>query len=250
MAIREINQTTYEFNVEAPTMLLYGGPGSGKTRFLGTMPKVYIVSLDHGLKGLKLAGFKFDGVEVDTYDELEQVIDEILLGTRAQQAMSFGLDHLTMVTDLSATKRKLRDAAPNMKRSIWGTISDDVRIINKKFLDIAYKRNAPVCVVAHQQIEKDELLGNVMGLPDTVGKFATNVGGLFDMYLYARQETTPVNGQWIPTWKISTVNYMQFQAKDRTGILDVEETNDFPVFIDKIRARVAEIKASEGGTNA
>lgn len=245
MAIKDISSSTYDYKIEALTILNYGPPGSGKTWFAGTMPKVYILSLDKGLKGLKLAGKQFDGCEVDTLDELYKVIEEIIQGKRAKDCKSFVLDHLTEVTDLAITHTGLRTKDNKLKRSTWGEIADHARIVTRKFLDIAAVRNVPVCVIAHQQIEKNELTGNIIGLPATVGKFAEQIGGFFDMYLYSRQDLKPVNGNWIPSWTVSTVNYLEFQAKDRTGTLDVTEPNDFPTLMAKIQARMEQVKQGE-----
>lgn len=245
MAIRDISSATYDFEIEGMTILVYGQPGSGKTWFLGSMPKVYIISLDKGLKGLKLAGRDFDGCEVDTLEDLYRVIDEIIQGKRAKNAKSFALDHLTEVTDLAITSTGLRDKPNNLKRQTWGEIADHAKIVSRKFLDIAAVRKVPVCIAAHQQVEKNDLTGNILGLPSTVGKFAGQVGGFFDMYLYARQELLPVDGDWIPTWTISTVNYQEFSAKDRTGTLDVTEPNDYPTLIAKVRERMEQVKKGE-----
>ena len=242
MAIREISNSTYDYNAKALTFLIYGAPGSGKSYFIGTMPNVYIVSLDRGLLGLTLAGKKFNGCEVDTLDELNAVIDEILNGTRGKGAGAFALDHLTEVTELGIRKTNLREKAGKLKRSTWGEISDHVRIIVRKFADIARVRGVPICVAAHQQLDKDEVSGNILGTPDTVGKFAQSVGGFFDVYLYARQQLEWNAGKQVPKWTVSTVDYLQFQAKDRTTVLDIEEPNDFPTLQNKVLKRLEETK--------
>lgn len=245
MPIRDISNQTYEFDIEALTILIYGPPGSGKSYFMGTMPNVYIVSLDKGLKGLVLNGKTFSGCEVDTLNELYLVIDEIIQGKRGKGAGAFALDHLTAVTDLGIEHTGLRDKPNTHKRSTWGEIADHVRMVVRKFLDIAAVRKVPVCIAAHQQIEKNELSGNIIGTPNTVGKLAETIGGFFDMYLYSRQETVARDGEWVPEWNVSTVNYQEFQAKDRTGTLNVKEVNNFPALITKVRNRLEQIKKGE-----
>lgn len=245
MAVRDISSNSYDFDVEAITILLYGAPGSGKTWFIGTMPDVYIVSLDKGLKGLRLAGMQFDGCEVDTLDELYQVIDEIIRGNRGKGAKAFALDHLTEVTELAINHTGLRSKPNSHKRAVWGEIADHARMVTRKFVDIAAVRKVPVCVTAHQQIDKNELSGNILGLPSTVGKLAETVGGFFDMYLYARSDVVPKDGDWIPEWTVSTVNYREFSAKDRTGTLDITEPNNFPTIMNKVRERLEQVKKGE-----
>jgi hypothetical protein len=245
VAIHEISNSTYEFNADALSIMIYGEPGSGKSYFMGTMPDVYIVSLDHGLLGLTLAGKKFDGCEVDTLDELNQVVDEILNGKRGKNAGAFALDHLTEVTELGINKAKLREVSGNMKRSKWGEIADHARMIVRKFVDIASVRKVPICVAAHARLEKNELSGNVLGLPDTVGALRATVGGFFDMYLYAKQELEWDAGVQVPKWTVSSVNHLEFGAKDRTGTLNVVEPNDYPTLYARVKERVEALKAGE-----
>ena len=245
VAITEISNETYDYNVDALRIMIYGPPGSGKTWFIGTMPDVYIIALDPGLIGLQLAEKKFKGVMVDTYDELLQVVDEIINGKRGQTAKSFALDHLGEVTTLSAVKRDLRNQPNKLKQSTWGAISDDVRMAMRKFLDIASVRRVPVCVAAHQRIDKNELTKDIIGSPDTVGKFSQQVGGLFDVFLYSLQQIEWKEGQQVPRWFVSTVDHLEFRAKDRTGQLLLEEPNDYQTLYAKIKARADEIKEKQ-----
>ena len=250
MPIVEISDTTYKFNVDALTIMIYGPPGAGKTWFIGSMPNVYIISLDRGLLGLKLGGKKFHGCTVDTLAELNLVIDEILAGKRGKEAGSFALDHLTEVTELGVVAKDLRNAAGNLKRGIWGAISDEVRMVVRKFIDIPDVRGVPVCVAAHQKIEKNELTKNVLGSPDTVGKFAMTVGGFFDLYLYARQELEWDAGVQKAKFTVSTVDYLEFQAKDRTGQLNLVEPNDYDTLYAKIKARAEQLEKEKGEVHA
>lgn len=242
MAIEEFNLSQYDYSLLGLKILMYGPPGSGKTWFIGTMPGVYIVSLDKGLIGLRLAGVVADGCTVDTFDELQQVVSEIAAGTRAPKAKAIALDHLSAVTDLAVTSVKMKTGKKAMDRSTWGTVADYVRMLTKQFADIADIRNVHVCVAAHEKIEKNEIIGSVLGTPDTVGKFAMSVGGLFDLYLYSRQEVGWEAGKQVESFTVNTVDYQEFKAKDRTGVLETTEPNDFPIIYAKIKERIESLK--------
>jgi hypothetical protein len=246
MAVKEVSNNAYDFDAQAPAILGYGPPGSGKTWFLGTMPKNYIFTTDkRGLMTLKFSGKTFNGVTVDTLDELNAVLDEALAGTRAKDAGSFGLDHISEITELAVKKVGLREAPSTHKRSKWGEVSDHVRMITRKFIDLSVKRKVPVCAVAHQRMDKDEFTQNIIGSPDTVGKFSQTIGGFFDLFLYFKQDLEWDAGKQIKKFTVSTINYLQFQAKDRTSTLDVVEPNDFPTMYAKIMARLEELKEGQ-----
>ena len=77
-----------------------------------------------------------------------------------------------------------------------------------------------------------------------------SVGGHFDIYLYALQELEWSNGEQKPKFTVSTVDHMEFQAKDRTGQLNIVEPNDYPTLYAKIKARAEELKKEKGEVHA
>lgn len=242
MGIEEFRKEDLDFNINGLKFLLYGAPRSGKTWFIGTMEDPYIICLDKGLIGLQLAGKTPRGCTVDTFEDLEEVIAEIAGGVRAKDASAIALDHLSAVSDLVTNYVKRRASKSTMDRSTWGIAADHVRMFVNSFVDIADIQNKHVCMTAHQKIEKNDVIGSVLGTPDTIGKFAMSVGGLFDLYLYCMQEVVWKDGDEKVEWKVRTANFEAFTAGDRTGVLDVNEPNDFPTIYKKIKDRVDALK--------
>lgn len=231
MAVTQID-TSFNYD-EKTSILLYGPPGSGKTWFGGHMPKNFFISLDkNGTIGLKRHGIPFEGVEVDTYEDVQNVIYDIGMGKRARGRETLVLDHLGLLGEACLNKALIESNKKRADLNVWGITVDHLRLILKQLLDL--QKNFHILVLAHEQIEKNEVRGGVFGTPHTIGKFAYHVGGMFDLFLYAEQEVTWKNGNQVPQWLIHTIDYLDFKAKDRLGVLDVVEPNDAEALLGKI----------------
>jgi hypothetical protein len=57
---------------------------------------------------------------------------------------------------------------------------------------------------------------------------------MFDLFLYANQEVQYKNGEKIRMWSLYTMDFEEFKAKDRLGVLDVVESSDPQVLLNKI----------------
>lgn len=227
-----------DFNLKT---LVYGAPGTGKTWFGSTHPKPYFIAKDKNLLGLAAAGKNIDYVFVDTYEDVELVIQQIHNGQRAQQARSIIFDNLTFMTDAIVETVKKRHGggkvnATGMNKELWGVASDYVKQLMHQFLKLADKFH--ICMIAHEQIEKEELTGGVYGNPATIGKQAYHIGGYFDLFLYSRQLVTWESGKQVKDYKLNTVKFGNFNAKDLIGVLDSEEPNEFDVIYQKVKSAI------------
>lgn len=241
MAIHEGNTKDMNIDNIKFKILAYGPPGSGKTFFGATMPKPYFIVLDRGLKGLAVRGEAVPYVEVDTYEDVMQVLAEIGSGRRAADCESIVLDHLTELTPLviDSTLRGARKEDMNM--GLWGVAKDKLRVLIHQLTnlsdDSSMAKRFHTLMISHESVEKNELRGGVWGIPNTIGQFAYQVGGWFDLFLYFHQEVTWNNGKQIPSWKMNAVKYVDFEAKDRLGILEPTEENNFQVIIDRFKEK-------------
>jgi hypothetical protein len=220
----------WEMNI---SILSYGPPGSGKTRFAATMPDPYFISLDGGLKGLAVLGLKIPYVAVETYSDMVQVINEIKIGKRAVGRKSIIFDHLSEATDPIVRDVLGETSKKRMDLNTWGIAVDKLKYLVKSFVDLNTKFH--INMIAHEQVEKDEIRGEIMGTPATIGKFAQSIGGMFNLFLYHQQNAQHVAGKQVPTFKIHTVSYGFFKAKDQLGVLDTIEDNDFNIIISKLK---------------
>lgn len=241
MAIREGNTKDMDITNMKFKILAYGPPGSGKTYFGSTMPKPYFIAIDRGLKGLAVRKEAVPYVEVDTYEDIITVLAQIKAGTRAQGCESIVIDHLTELSPL-VVEATLRGANKRvMDQGLWGVAKDKLRVLVHDLTalsdDTTLNKRFHTLMISHEQIEKNDIRGGIWGTPATIGKFAYDVGGWFDLFLYFRQDVEWKNGKQIPTWNMHTIQYVDFVAKDRLSILNTVEKNDFQVIVDRFKEK-------------
>lgn len=209
------------------SIFLYGATGSGKTRFLGTMPDPYLILTERPPKGLAIAGVDVPFVEVESFSDIITVLNQIVSGTRAKDRKSIGFDSLSNLTYI-LVKDVLKETGKSiMDLHSWGIVSGRVKdiiiLLTKEVI-----RTHHICMTAKEQLIKDELSGSVIGLPETVGKNAHTVPGEFDYVFYAYQTINRVAGKKVPSWQMDTIIYQgRYAAKDCSGKLDQTVPNNF-----------------------
>ncbi len=172
-------------------------------------------------------------VEFDTFDDLQKIIIDIKMGTRAKGRESIILDDLTQLTPLVTAYTLEVVGKKRMDRSTWGIAVDHLRILIKSFNDL--EANFHIALLSGSCFEKDDNAGMIWQVPDTIGKFAFSIGGLYDEVFFSRQTSKYMNGRMRPVWQLHTINCLEEQAKaeDRSGTLDMVEPNNFNVIFDK-----------------
>jgi hypothetical protein len=215
------------------THLTYGPAGSGKTWLGYTYPKHLFVCTEEGLLNFELNKKEVPFIAVPDYNALIQVLPTII-GT-GNQYQSIILDSLTEVTTIVADQAR-REASKSitakMDRNTWGIAVDKLRIFVRELLSLKVTHN--IVVIARSVVEKDEVLGDIVAMPDTIGKFAQSISGYFDLFTYQEAATQWQNGVASAKWNMHTVQFGRFPAKDRTGRLLALEPNDYSVFSPKI----------------
>lgn len=120
-----------------------------------------------------------------------------------------------------------------MDRNTWGIAVDHLRMTVKSFNDLEAKFH--VALLSGACFEKDDNAGMIWQVPDTIGKFAFSVGGLYDEVFFSRQTSRYADGEMRPIWQLHTIDCLEEQAKakDRSGTLNMVEPNEFNVIADK-----------------
>lgn len=164
---------------------------------------------------------------------MQKIVIDIGLGTRAKDRKSIILDDLTHITPLVVDYTLRTVGKKRMDRNTWGIAVDHLRMLVKAFNDLEAKFH--VALLSGACFEKDDNAGMIWQVPDTIGKFAFSLGGLYDEVFFARQTSTYLDGQMRPIWQLHTINCPEEKAKaeDRSGTLNMIEPNNFDVIFEK-----------------
>ena len=220
-------------------ILAYGASGAGKTRFGGTMPGPrYWFNFEENNIVTLLA----NSVEAD-YDNYDEKPDSKSSGyTRivakiielkahcpyktivVDNGMGFYkaiFDHILKLNNLEVAR--IQD---------WGQSGDR----NKNLLKEICRLPCHVLVNFHEQLEKDETLGRVVGRIAIPGKFQPDeLPGMFNMFLHFKIQ--PQAGKE-PKRVIATTPDSLWPAGDKYGALDPIEEPDFNILWGKIEKKL------------
>jgi len=225
---KDIDLSSVRFKI-----LAYGPPGAGKTYFSSTAPKPYFISTDMGLNGLAVRGLEVPYVHVETWHDVVSAVEQIHSGRRAQGCETIVIDHFTDLTPLVKDATMSEANKSTMNEGLWAVAKDKLRNLVHTFTSLSDKKGLHTIIIAHEKVEKNELRGGIWGTPNTIGQFSYQMGGWFDLYLYFRQEVRWQNGKQSPSWSMHSVNYVDFVAKDRLGILEPTENNTFDTIMER-----------------
>lgn len=134
-------------------VLVYGGPGTGKTPLCATAPNPIILSAESGLLSLRQCNPPVPYIVIRNLPELEDVYRWCYGSHEARQFYTVCLDSISEVMEvlLEGEKKKTKDP-----RKAYGTLIDEGLKIARGFRDLPSKC---VVVVAKQEYVKDDSNG-------------------------------------------------------------------------------------------
>lgn len=231
----EINENIIELDQPHATpafnrILLMGDSGTGKTHFIGTMPSPFICDFDRGtstLRGKKVKVLPFAMTEWKDFKA------EVLAwrGGPQYDCATFCVDSLTMAADAAMThvlKKNNREAGqPTI--ADWGEAIREVKDV------LGYITTLPchVVVTAHQELVKDELLGDLQYRPLIFGKdLPARLGIWFDDVFKTVVQTSITGGKQVSAYRLQVKPDMRNQMiKSRMNtdgkIFDMYEDPDY-----------------------
>lgn len=204
-------------------ILCYGGAGAGKTTLCKTVPNAVIISAESGL--LSLRDTEIPVIEIKTLGDLYEAFNIVLAGD-GQSFEWVCLDSLSEIAEVILAHEKGLSKDP---RKAYGELYDQMMPLVKAFRDLPGRN---VYMSAKMQRDKDDLTGAMLYAPMMPGqKVGQGLPYLFDEVFALRVERDAEGklGRWL-----QTARDLQYEAKDRSGALDLYEPPDLGAIASKI----------------
>jgi len=247
--MNELNLT--EVQPDIKKILLIGQEGSGKTHFIGTMPKpVYIFSFDKGY--LTLAGEPgiTVGVCMDenryaphAYADFKRRFDELKKGVeytwpdgKKEKYRTVAIDSLSFLSTFmfDHEQRVNNNIDKPGGFGVYGAVKSKMQdVVNQAVMLAEY-----VVCTALVEATKDDLTGEIFYVPSMVGSIKNEIGAWFDAVFYMVVDKSPNDGTRV--FKLLTVGDRRQKAKVRlpTALLNklaASENPDFNHLITKLQ---------------
>jgi len=219
-----IKKTSSYLNNPYINCVIYGQSGVGKTFLASTAPKPLVLAAEDGL--LSLANFNIDYVEIRSINDLAKVYEELAKGDHDYQTVYF--DSLSEVAEVVLAARKKEERDP---RRAYGDMAENLVAVVRKFKSLPMH----VVFIAKQTRIEDELTGKQMFGPAFPGKvLPANMPYLVDMVFAMR-----IGKHEGKEYRyLQTFPDIQYEAKDRSGILSAKERPNLSAIFDKIQANL------------
>jgi phage nucleotide-binding protein len=203
-------------------VVVYGQAGTGKTSLIRTLPNPIILSAEGGL--LSIADANLPYIEINNMETLREAYKWASQSDEAKQFETVALDSISEIAEvvLNAEKKIAKDP-----RAAYGALQEQMTDIIRAFRDL------PKNVYFTAKCEKatDEA-GRILYSPSMPGaKLGQQLPYFVDEVLALRVEK---DQEGIPRRALMCESDGLWQAKDRSGKLDVWEAPDLGVIIKKI----------------
>jgi len=204
-------------------MLVYGNAGAGKTSLCATLPTPIIISAEAGLLSIQSADLPY--IEIKSIGALREAYTWATESKEADAYQSIALDSISELAEVVLIHEKKVNKDP---RAAYGAMQDQVGGIIRAFRDLSGKH---VYFTAKCEKTADEA-GKILYAPSMPGnKTGQSLPYFFDEVLALRVE---MDAERNPVRAIMTSSDGLWQAKDRSGKLDLWESPDLGEIIKKI----------------
>ncbi len=226
--------STSDTSFDGVKLLVYGAAGAGKTKLCATLPKPIILSAEAGLLSLKRYDLPY--IPINTVTDLQDAYEWLISDDPDAQAYeSVALDSISEIAEtiLNAEKKINKDP-----RAAYGNMQDQIADLIRSFRDIPNKH---VYMSAKLEKSQDEM-GRILYAPSMPGnKAGQALPYFFDEVMAIRVEKDTTSGELMRVLQTSTDGL--WNAKDRSGELDMWEEMDLGAIINKIAGTAAEAPA-------
>jgi len=224
MAIK-LTTTKQAASLHGLKMLIHGPAGSGKTTLAGTITEPAImISAESGL--LPLRDKDIDVIEVRTIDDINESYEYI----KSQDKYKWLI--LDSISEIAETVLAAEFEVNADGRKAYGEMYNKMMILMRSFRDL---KNMNVVFTAKQALVKDEDGITLRKALMPGNNLQVQIPYLFDLVFALRIEKNQDN---------KVERYLQtcpdhiYDAKDRSGVLDMYEAPNLQAIADKIRQSI------------
>jgi len=211
--------------VQGVKSLVYGESGAGKTYLISTAPRPVIFSAESGL--LSLRKFQLPYHIISSYKDLEEVYNWSTKSAEMKQFDTIALDSISEIAEVILVDLKLKHKDP---RKAYGEVQENVVNMIRGFRDIPQKH---VYFSAKQGTVKDGTNGALYFGPLMPGQqLGVQLPYMFDELFQLSVFVDPATNQEHRALRCKKDN--QYQAKDRSGALDMWEQPNLTDVFNKI----------------
>ncbi len=222
-------------------VLAYGPMGVGKTRFLGTFPNIFILDFDRGLRTLKHEhknGLVFNRHKPGNFRKIVEIIHMATYklgpfaeGERLGQIESIGLDGYTDLADFLLYELMMFGGNPRNPNDTKPTWEDYAALQSRLKTITNMLKSIPmhVCATCMSKLDKDEVTGGYVGLPDITGGYKNQVGKDYDEVYYFNTQAGALDSGGQPTmvYLAYTKSHGYFSSKSRDDLPPVIKNPTF-----------------------
>lgn len=206
---------------------VYGRSGVGKTYLVTTCPDPLFIAAEPGT--LTLRHFPIKGIKITCIEDLEDTITWIYNAAEARPFQTIYVDSATEIGEVILANAKLTNTDP---RKAYGELIDRMLVTLKQFRDIPNKH---VVLTFKQESNADEVSKTTMYGPAMPGRaLPPAIPYLFDEVFRLGVSKTQ---EGIEYRFLQTRPDLQYEGKDRSGVLDAVEPPDLGQVFNKILAR-------------
>jgi len=223
-------KSTKDAALDGIKVLVHGPAGVGKTSLCATTgAPTIIISAESGL--LSLRGVDIPVIEVKALDQLYEAYDFVVNDPAGQAFKWVCLDSISEIAEvvLNAEKKTAKDP-----RQAYGALAEKMTDIIRAFRDLPGRN---VYFSCKQERAKDEQTGAMLYYPAMPGNMLKQgIGYFFDEVMALRVEK---DAEGNPTRWLQTSRDYNYEAKDRSGCLDMFESPDLAALAAKINSTTA-----------
>jgi hypothetical protein len=225
-----LSSTKQSAQLSGLKFLVHGPAGAGKTSLCGTTGEpTVIISAESGL--LSLRHLDISVIEVKTLDQLYEAYAFV---TETEEGKAFKWICLDSISEIAEVVLNHEKKVAKDPRQAYGALAEKMTDLIRAFRDLPGRN---VFFSCKQERAKDEQTGAMLYYPAMPGNMLKQGVGYFFDFVFALRVEKDADGN--PTRWLQTSRDYNYEAKDRSGCLEMFESPDLSAIAAKVTSTTA-----------